>query len=122
MSWRALRRATTFRCIAVGMYGNGIVTSRVENSLFQAEVQVVDDEHRTASRRRLLKAGRISFGGGAAIDCTIRNLSETGAALEVTSPVGIPERFTLVIEADHSHLPCRVVWRKEKRIGVHFEA
>jgi hypothetical protein len=117
-----LRQPTTFRCTAVGMYGNGIVTSRVENSLFQAEVQVVDDEHRTASRRRLLKAGRISFGGGAAIDCTIRNLSETGAALEVTSPVGIPERFTLVIEADHSHLPCRVVWRKEKRIGVHFEA
>jgi hypothetical protein len=69
-----------------------------------------------------LKAGRITFGGGAAIDCTIRNLSETGAALEVTSPVGIPEHFTLVFEADHSHLACRVVWRKEKRIGVHFEA
>jgi phosphate transport system protein len=48
-----------------------------------------------------LKAGRISFGGGAAFDCTVRNLSETGAALEVISPVGIPERFTLVIEADH---------------------
>ena len=83
---------------------------------------MVDDEHRIAPRRRLLKAGRISFGGGAAIDCTIRNLSETGAALEVTSPVGIPERFMLVIEADHSHVPCRVVWRKERRIGVHFEA
>jgi len=27
-----------------------------------------------------------------------------------------------VIEADHSHVPCRVVWRKERRIGVHFEA
>jgi hypothetical protein len=37
-----------------------------------------------------LKAGKISFGGGA-IDCTVRNLSETGAALEVTTPVGIPE-------------------------------
>ena len=79
------------------------------------------DEHREAPRRRLLKAGRIAF-GGAAFDCTVRNLSETGAALEVTSPVGIPERFMLVIEADHLHLPCRVVWRKEKRIGVHFEA
>ena len=80
------------------------------------------DEHRTAPRRRLLKSGRISFGGGAAIDCTIRNLSETGAALEVSSPVGIPERFTLVVDADHRHLPCRVIWRKETRIGVHFEA
>ena len=79
------------------------------------------DEHRVAPRRRLLKAGKISFGGGA-IDCTVRNLSETGAALEVISPVGIPDRFTLVVEADHRHLPCRVVWRKETRIGVHFEA
>ena len=78
------------------------------------------DEHRAAPRRRLLKAGKISF-GGAVIDCTVRNLSETGAALEVISPFGIPERFTLVVEADHRHLPCRVVWRKEKRIGVHFE-
>lgn len=78
------------------------------------------EEHRTTPRRRLLKTGRISFGGGA-IDCTVRNFSETGAALEVSSPVGIPDRFTLVIEADQRHLPCRVIWRKEKRIGVHFE-
>jgi hypothetical protein len=78
------------------------------------------DEHRATPRRRLLKAGKISFGGGA-IDCTVRNLSGTGAALEVISPVGIPERFTLVVEANHRHLPCRVVWRKGKRIGVHFE-
>jgi hypothetical protein len=84
-----------------------------------AEVHAVD-EHRTAPRRRLLKAGRISFGGGA-IDCTVRNRSETGAALEVSSPVGIPEQFTLVIEVDHIHVPCRVVWRKDTRIGVHFE-
>ena len=77
------------------------------------------EEHRTTPQR-LLKTGRISFGGGA-IDCTVRNFSETGAALEVSSPVGIPDRFTLVIEADQRHLPCRVIWRKEKRIGVHFE-
>jgi hypothetical protein len=69
----------------------------------------------------MLKAGTISFGGGA-IDCTVRNLSETGAALDVISPVGIPERFTLLVEADRRHVPCRVVWRKEKRIGVHFES
>ena len=84
-----------------------------------AEVHALD-EHRTVPRRRLLKSGKISFGGGA-IDCTVRNLSETGAALEVNSPVDIPDLFTLVIEPDHIHVPCRVVWRKETRIGVHFE-
>ena len=43
-----------------------------------------------------------------------------GAALDVTSPVGIPEHFTLIIQADGAHLACTVVWRKEKRIGVRF--
>jgi hypothetical protein len=77
-------------------------------------------EHRAAQRRRMLKAATISFGGGA-IDCIVRNLSETGASLEVISPVGIPDRFTLVVDTDRSKLPCRIVWRREKRIGVRFE-
>ena len=77
------------------------------------------DERRDKARNRVLKAGTIEFGGGA-IDCTVRNLSSTGAALDVTSPVGIPEHFTLVIQADGIHLPCQVVWRKERRIGVRF--
>ncbi|MBR0716360.1 PilZ domain-containing protein [Bradyrhizobium liaoningense] len=78
------------------------------------------DERRDKSRHRVLKAGTIEFGGGA-IDCTIRNYSEAGAALDVTSPIGIPDRFTLFVPADGKHLPCRVVWRKEKRIGVKFD-
>ncbi len=77
------------------------------------------DERCNKARHRELKAGTIEFGGGA-IDCTVRNFSDTGAALEVTSPLGIPEHFTLVVQADGTHLPCHVVWRKEKRIGVRF--
>ena len=77
------------------------------------------DERRDKTRHRVLKAGTIEFGGGA-IDCTVRNFSDTGAALDVTSPVGIPDRFTLFIQADGTSLACTVVWRKEKRIGVKF--
>ena len=75
------------------------------------------DDHREAPRHRLLKAGAISFGGGV-ISCAIRNISETGAALDVASPVGIPERFILELEGSRRH--CRVIWRKEKKIGVRF--
>jgi len=77
-------------------------------------------EKRVTSRNRVLKAGTIEFGGGA-IDCTVRNVSNTGAALDVTSPVGIPEKFTLVVPADGLRLPCRIVWRRERRIGVAFD-
>ncbi|WP_025032582.1 PilZ domain-containing protein [Bradyrhizobium sp. DOA9] len=77
------------------------------------------DERRDKARHRVLKAGTIEFGGGG-IDCTVRNLSDTGAALDVTSPVGIPDHFTLFVQADGMHRTCTVVWRKEKRIGVRF--
>jgi hypothetical protein len=77
-----------------------------------------EEEHRIATRHRVLKGARILFGGGS-IDCTVRNISETGAALDVTSPLGIPTEFTLA--TDGGQRPCRVVWRKEKRIGITFE-
>jgi hypothetical protein len=76
-------------------------------------------ETRIAPRKRVLKAGTIEFGGGA-IDCTIRNISETGAALEVVSPLYIPDRFTLFVQTGQLKRPCRIVWRKAKRIGVVF--
>ena len=79
------------------------------------------DEHRVAPRHRVLKTATIEFSGGA-IDCTVRNLSATGAALEVVSPIGIPECFTLFVPVDDLQRPCRVVWRKERRIGVSFLA
>jgi hypothetical protein len=75
-------------------------------------------EKRISPRRRVLKAGTFEFNGGA-IDCMVRNLSTTGAALDVTSPIGIPQRFTLT--ADGLRQPCHVIWRKEKRIGIAFD-
>jgi len=79
------------------------------------------DEHRSTSRRRILKAGAIGFRGGGAISCTVRSLSASGAALEVFSPLDIPDRFKLVIQADNVNRPCHVIWRRQKRIGVAFD-
>jgi PilZ domain len=87
--------------------------------LFFGRWHSMNDELRIAARQRVLKRGTIEFGGGA-IDCTVRNVSTTGAALDVASPLGIPLRFTLVTGG--GQIPCRVVWRKEKRIGVAFES
>jgi hypothetical protein len=35
--------------------------------------------------------------------------------------IAIPHEFILIIEADNSTRPCRVVWRKERRIDVTFD-
>jgi len=77
-------------------------------------------ESRDAPRLRTFKGGSIMFGVAAAIDCTIRNMSQTGAALEVDSPVGIPDEFTLLIKPEFVKRNCRVAWRSAKRIGVRF--
>ncbi len=78
------------------------------------------DPQRIAARRRILKAGSIECGGGV-IDCIVRNLSVTGAALEVVSPLYIPDRFTLVVRTDQLKRRCHIVWRKAKRIGIAFD-
>ncbi|MEW6640201.1 MAG: PilZ domain-containing protein [Pseudomonadota bacterium] len=79
------------------------------------------EEHRATPRQRVLKAGTISFNGDAGISCTVRNLSATGAALEVASPLGIPNQFTLVFDGDRHARACHIVWRKERRIGIAFD-
>jgi hypothetical protein len=64
-----------------------------------------------------MKTGSIEF-SGRTIACLIRNESETGAALEVVSPVGIPAQFTLLIAAER--IRCTAIWRTKKLIGVKF--
>jgi hypothetical protein len=56
-------------------------------------------ETRIAFRHRVLKTATIKFGGDS-IDYVVRDLSTTGAALEVSSPAGITAKFTLVIPGD----------------------
>ena len=80
------------------------------------------NEHRIAPRRRMFKAGTIEFGdGGGGMDCTVKNLSDTGAALEILSPLYIPDRFTLFVPSDQLNRRCHVVWRKERRLGIAFD-
>ena len=77
-------------------------------------------ETRIAPRHRASKPATIKFGRGT-IDCTVRELSITGAALEVPNPIGIPASFTLVVPGDGLHLHCHIVWRTEYRMGVAFD-
>jgi PilZ domain len=74
---------------------------------------------RKAHRRRVLKTGSLEF-SGTAIECTIRDMSEAGAAIEVVSPLYFPDRFTLFIQREQTRRACRIVWRTGKRMGVVF--
>ena len=78
-------------------------------------------EARKTSRRRVLKVGMIAFRNGGGLSCMVRNISATGACLEVASPFGIPDDFDLVIESDRFQQPCHVAWRRDNRVGVAFD-
>jgi len=77
-------------------------------------------ETRGATRFNVLGAGTIEFDGDE-INCVVRDMSIMGAALEVPSSRSIPDHFTLALHADRQRIPCHIVWRKEKRMGVAFD-
>jgi hypothetical protein len=56
------------------------------------------NEHRISPRRRVLKTGQIAFSDKVPkLECTVRNLSETGACLQVSTTVGMPASFGLFV-------------------------
>jgi hypothetical protein len=78
------------------------------------------NEKRSAYRRRVLKTGRIITSDKApTIQCTIRNATDTGAALQVSTSFGIPGSFDVIIEGARRR--CRSLWRTDTIIGVSFE-
>lgn len=51
----------------------------------------------------------------------VRNLSVTGAAIELSDSCEIPDSFLLVMPDDGLRLPCRIVRRGGYLIGVAFD-
>jgi len=80
------------------------------------------EEKRKVQRGRTLKAGSINFNRDGGIDCRVRNMSPAGACLEVSSQLGIPNEFVLLIGYDKFKQTCHVVWRSDTRLGVEFRA
>lgn len=78
-------------------------------------------ERRACPRQRVFKRGSIVIAGGGGFDCTVRNLSESGARIDLTDPFKLPDRFILVIESDNTMHRCRPVWSGASRLGIAFE-
>jgi hypothetical protein len=84
----------------------------------------IDDRRKTPDRRlslrrKILKAGKTFWPNGDSSECLVYNLSETGAQLEIRSPV--PNIFDLLVEGDPWRRSCSVIWRKANRAGVKFQ-
>jgi diguanylate cyclase (GGDEF)-like protein len=73
------------------------------------------------TRRRVLKGGKVVFNAGrSSIDCTVRSLSDQGAGIDISSSLGVPKHFNLVIDADRFDKPARIVSQTERHIELEF--
>lgn len=76
-------------------------------------------EKRATQRHRVFKGGTITF-ENSGIACTVRNMSAGGAAIDLETPVTLPQTFTLSISRDNFVRNCRPVWRNDGRVGLAF--
>ena len=78
-------------------------------------------DNRRDRRMRVLKSARIIFNGGYSVyDCRVKNLSQSGALLEMPSLVGIPTRFEISMDGGQRRL-CKVMWRTDRLMGIAFD-
>lgn len=81
----------------------------------------VTPNKRDRQRNRCLKEGKIIFGNGTfVVDCTIDNLSETGAHLRVQGNSPLPKEFLLVEPSRGLVHKTEIVRRTPKGLGVKF--
>ena len=64
-------------------------------------------QRRAVPRKPVLMSGAIQFAGGA-VNCLVRDMTISGAALDVAEFLDIPARFILFFKVDGTHIPCRV--------------
>ena len=77
------------------------------------------EEKRKHQRTEINEPAYVSA-GGSVMRCVVKNISPEGAAIDVDNPAFVPNQFRLVIASDSSTHDCRMIWIREKRIGVAF--
>ena len=77
-------------------------------------------ERRISPRYPTRRSARIDIKGKEPIDCLVRDLSASGARLEVPDPRQLSDKFTLTIVGSWDRHACRVAWRKGNMVGVEY--
>ncbi len=78
-------------------------------------------ESRRSERVRSFLRAKILFNNqNTSFDCIVRNVSQTGAKIEVSNTVSVPNHFDLEIPQKGRTYKARIVWRDAEAIGVEF--
>jgi len=94
------------------------------------EVAMADENRRSRRQTACLQAVIESDRLSEPVGCVIRNLSATGARIELiraerkvfVSEERIPDVFTLGFRLEKTEVDCEMVWRRGDTIGVRFRS
>ncbi|GJE55283.1 MULTISPECIES: PilZ domain-containing protein [Methylobacterium] len=79
------------------------------------------DQRQTVRMRTFLK-GKIVFNNGrSTMDCLVRDMSGTGARLELSETTTLPEAFDLYIQNKDQTYRSTLRWRRANGVGVTFD-
>lgn len=82
--------------------------------------QNVDNKRQSERARSFLRGEIVHSNGASRTECTIRDISEVGARIQVPRSVTLPEYFELSIPQKGRHERAKIIWIKDGEIGVVF--
>jgi len=80
------------------------------------------DSGRKTARRSTFVLGTVTTPEGESItECFVRDISDSGARLQLRKDVPLPGSFVLALSKDgHDRRPCKTVWQLSIVAGVSF--
>jgi len=79
-------------------------------------------DKRSTPRLRSFLKGRVLFNGGQnSLECLMRDMSPTGARLELSASVTLPDRFDLYLPHRDETCKVHIQWRRGNQLGVAFD-
>ena len=92
-----------------------------EGKVANSPHNVSPSDARRAIRVRTFLQARISYGEGAiSTECTVSQLSDTGARLTVASTVALPDVFDIAVPQRGIACRAKQVWRNDDQVGIDF--
>lgn len=102
-----------------GLRGGDLPIEPGMGSMLGADDAPLEPERRKGNRVRRLLAGKVIYSNGELIaDCILRNVSQTGARIEMSGIVPLPEYFQVVRLKERTIAEARLVWRRANEVGV----
>jgi len=81
----------------------------------------VERVEQSGSPRTSVRLTAMLLFGSSSVGCTVRNISETGAAVLLPDGRDVPDDVTLVIVGKPQRYPAQVVWRVSPLIALRFK-